>query len=103
MGRTFRTNISGITHNNRNGTTRQDILRKCSVGESLVLKRDYENSFDKHAIAILRNTGEQIGYIPRHVAFRHPGMNDPSSHMDHGGEVKAIIVGITGAECEIVN
>jgi len=101
MGRTFRTKIAGIIHHNSNGTSRQEILRKCSVGENLVLQRDYGNAFDEHAITVMRKTGEQIGFVPRHVAFRHPAMNDLSPDMDQGGEAKAKIVGIISGECEI--
>ena len=101
MGRTFRTKIAGIIHNNSNGTSRQEILRKCSVGESLLLQRDYGNTFDEYAIAVLRKTGEPIGFVPRYAAFRHPAMNDLAPHMDQGGEATAKIVGILGGECEI--
>jgi len=101
MGRTFRTEIAGISHNNINGTSRQEILRKCTVGESLVLQRDYGNTFDEYAIAVLRKTGEQIGFVPRDIAFRHPAMNDIAPHMDQGGEATAKIVGIHGGVCEI--
>lgn len=101
MSRTFRTQIAGITHNNADGTKRQDILRKCTVGERLLLQRDYDNAFDEYAIAVLRKTGEQIGFVPRHVAFRHPAMNDLAPHMDQGGEASAKIVSLIGGECEI--
>jgi hypothetical protein len=101
MSRTFRTQVAGITHNNSDGTKRQDILRKCTVGECLLLQRDYNNTFDEYAIAVLRETGEQIGFIPRHVAFRHPAMNDLAPHMDQGGEAGAKIVSLIGGECEI--
>lgn len=66
-----------------------------------MLQRDYGNAFDEHAIAVLRKTGEQIGFIPRDVAFRHPAMNDLAPHMDQGGEARAKIVGIISGECEI--
>jgi hypothetical protein len=101
MSRTFRTQIAGITHNNADGTKRQDILRQCTVGERLLLQRDYDNAFDEYAIAVLRETREQIGFVPRHVAFRHPAMNDLAPHMDQGGEAIAKIVSLIGGECEI--
>jgi len=97
MSRTFRTKIAGVAYNNADGTKRQDILRKCTVGERLLLQRDYDNAFDEYAIAVLRKTGEQIGFVPRHVAFRHPAMND----LDQGGEASAKIVSLIGGECEI--
>ena len=101
MGRTFRTKVAGLIHNNSDGTSRQAILRKCTTGEYLLLQRDYDNAFDEYAIAVLRKTKEQIGFIPRDVAFRHPAMNDLAPHMDQGGEVKARIVALIGGECEI--
>jgi hypothetical protein len=101
MGRTFRTKIVGLTHKNKNGTSRQEILRKCSVGESLVLQRDYGNPYDEYAVSVLRKTGEQIGFVPKDVAFRHPAMNDLAPHMDHGGEATAKIVAILGGGCNI--
>jgi hypothetical protein len=101
MGRTFRTKVAGVTHNNSDGTSRQDILRKCTNGEYLLLHRDYDNAFDEYAIAVLRKTKEQIGFIPRHIAFRHPAMNDLAPHMDQGGEVNARIVALIGGECDI--
>ncbi len=94
MGRTFRTKIAGITHDNSDGTSREEILRKCFVGEHLLLQRDYGNAFDEYAIAVLRKTGEQIGFVPRYVAFRHPAMNDLAPHIDEGGKVTAHIVGL---------
>ncbi len=55
----------------------------------------------RYAIAVMRATGEQIGFVPRQVAFRHPGMNDLAPHMDQGGKVGAKIVSLSGGECEI--
>ncbi|MBU2591430.1 MAG: hypothetical protein KKC21_05360 [Nitrospinae bacterium] len=101
MGRTFRTKVAGVTHNNSDGTSRQDILRKCTNGEYILLQRDYDNAFDEYAITVLRETKEQIGFIPRHVAFRHPAMNDLAPHVDQGGEVNARIVALIGGECDI--
>ena len=101
MVRTFRTKVAGIKNFNSNGTSRQEILLKCSVGEKIVLQRDYGNTFDEHAIAVLRSTGEQIGFVPKHIAFRHPAMNDLSPHMDIGGKTKAKIVEIISEECLI--
>jgi hypothetical protein len=96
MSRTFRTKIVGVTFQNPDGTNRQELISKCKVGEYVLLQRDYDNTFDQYAIAVLRKTGEQIGFIDKDVAFRHEGMNDLAPHMDQGGEVTAQIVDIVG-------
>jgi hypothetical protein len=101
MNRTFRTRVVGVTFQNPDGTVRREILNKCKINEYLMLKRDYDNNYDQYAIAVLRKTGEQIGFIAKHVAFRHEAMNDLAPHMDQGGEVTAKIVDLTNGECDI--
>ena len=96
MNRTFRTKVVGVTFQNPDGSNRQEIISKCKVGEDVLLIRDYENSYDRYAIAVLRKTGEQIGFIDKDVAFRHEGMNDLAPHIDEGGEVGAKIVDLIG-------
>jgi len=98
MSRSFRTKVVGVTFKNSDGTKRQKIINKCKAGERVLLKRDYKNSHDQYAIAVLRETGEQIGFIARHVAFRHEGMNDLAPHIDQGGEVTAKIVKLIGED-----
>lgn len=98
MSRTFRTKVVGVTFQNPDGTNRQEIISKCKVGEYVLLKRDYDNSYDQYAIAVLRKTGEQIGFIDKDVAFRHEGMNDLAPHIDQGGEVAAKIVDLIGED-----
>lgn len=98
MSRTFRTKVVGVTFQNPDGTNRQEIISKCKVGEYVLLKRDYNNSYDQYAIAVLRKTGEQIGFIDKDVAFRHEGMNDLAPHIDQGGEVAAKIVDLIGVD-----
>lgn len=98
MSRTFRTKVVGVTFQNPDGTNRQEIISKCKVGEYVLLIRDYENSYDQYAIAVLRKTGEQIGFIDKDVAFRHEGMNDLAPHIDEGGEVAAKIVDLIGED-----
>lgn len=98
MSRTFRTKVVGVTFQNPDGTNRQEIISKCKVGEHVLLKRDYDNSYDQYAIAVLRKTGEQIGFIDKDVAFRHEGMNDLAPHIDQGGEVAAKIIDLIGED-----
>lgn len=98
MSRLFRTKVVGVTYQNPDGTKRQEIISKCKVGEDVFLKREYENSYDQYAIAVLRETGEQIGFIARDVAFRHEGMNDLAPHIDQGGEITAKIIDLIGED-----
>lgn len=39
----------------------------CSVGDSVILKREPNNPYDKNAIAVILN-GSHIGYIPKKEA-----------------------------------
>lgn len=101
MNRTFRTRVVGVTFQNPDGSNRREILNKCKIGEYVLLKRDYNNNYDQYAIAVLRKADEQIGFIAKHVAFRHEAMNDLAPHMDQGGEVSAKIVALIDGECDI--
>lgn len=60
----FDVHVTGVTHQNRDGTNRQTILRRCSEGDAVVLKREPANRYDRNAIAVFTNEREQIGYVP---------------------------------------
>ena len=60
--RVFFAQVHGITHKNADGTSRQDIIRDCEVGEELVLVPEPTNRFDPDAVMICRKNGEQLGY-----------------------------------------
>jgi len=62
--RSFFTKIAGVSHRNRNRTSRQAIIKRCRVGEELLLVREPDNAFDPNAIKVLRTNGEQLGYVP---------------------------------------
>jgi len=96
MSDTFVTKIVGVTYKNPDGTDRQKIIKKCKKGEPLKLVREPDNPVDEHAIAVFRETGEKIGYIASHVAFRAEGAGDLAPHMDEGGGVRAKVVEIIG-------
>lgn len=64
----FRVRIAGVSYKNSEGTSRQKILKKCNIGECLIIKREPKNRYDPNAIAIFRQNGEQLGYIPREFA-----------------------------------
>jgi hypothetical protein len=61
-------NVAGVSHNNPDGTNRQQIILRCSTGELLRLKEEDDNPFDPNAVAVIRLNGEQIGYLHREDA-----------------------------------
>jgi len=71
---------------------RQDAIKHCREGEFLVLKREPENKFGENAVAVLRENGEQIGYISRDNA------EWVARVMDEGKKVEAKIKCITGGK-----
>jgi hypothetical protein len=91
----FHTKIAGVTHRNEDHSRRQEIIRKCNVGERLKLERDPDNQFDCGAIKVLRLNGEQLGYIPEHVS-RGRDPSGLSDRMDDGEEYQCRISDITG-------
>jgi len=62
------TKVVGVTYENDDGTSRQAILGKCGVLEGLHLQHDKNNPHDKNAVRVLRENGEQLGFLERNVA-----------------------------------
>ena len=60
--REFFEKVHGITHKNEDGSSRQDIIRQCWVGEELVLVPEPTNRYDPNAVKICRKNGQQLGY-----------------------------------------
>jgi hypothetical protein len=55
-GRTIRLGVAGA---------RQRMIRKCSIGERLQLVPEPGNPSNKRAVGVFRQSGEQVGYLPR--------------------------------------
>lgn len=67
----FSTHVAGTSHHNhvnRGGADRQRIVEKCLLYESLYLCRETGNPRGKHAIMVLRKSGEQVGYVPGDIS-----------------------------------
>lgn len=60
--------VVGISRPNRDGSSRQDIAAKCQTLEKLVLRHEEDNPVDPNAVAVLRETGEQLGYLRAELA-----------------------------------
>jgi len=81
----FATKVVGATYKNPDGINRQQIIKICTAGEKIKLIREPNNPHDVCAIGVFRESGEQIGYLARHVSA-YPEL---AYHMDIGGEISA--------------
>ncbi|WP_408956191.1 HIRAN domain-containing protein [Natroniella sp. ANB-PHB2] len=85
----YNTKVTGVTYENEDGTNRQEILKKCSEGESLKLEH-HSSPYDLHAVKIMRSTGEQLGWATKNIAQKI------APYLNGGSELKAKIKNITG-------
>lgn len=60
--------IVGVTHSNEDGTSRQQVIKRCKPRERLLLFPDPDNQFDNNAIKVCRLNGQQVGFIQEHQA-----------------------------------
>jgi HIRAN domain len=80
--------VAGESYRNADGSDRQAIIPHCRVGELLVLEHEPDNPHDVNAIRVLRETGEQIGYLEREFA------GQVVSRSAKGQNFHAVIAGI---------
>ena len=74
---------------------RQEEIKRCQEGKSLILKRQPSNKYDSNVVVVLRKKNrKQIGYISRDDAVWVARI------MDDGDEVTARIRRITGGEID---
>ena len=83
----FTTKVVEAIYKNPDGINRQQIIKMCTAGEKIRLIREPDNPHDVCAIGVFRESGEQIGYLAKHVSA-YPEL---AYHMDIGGEVSAKI------------
>ena len=96
------TSVVGGKYPNPDGTSRLEILRRCRVGERLVLVREPENiqQEDLRAVKVCRKTGEQLGYIPTHLLGNDKNLGYClANQMDRGDLFQATLQTIS-AKCE---
>lgn len=87
--RVFNSNVEGVTESNEDGTSRQDLLKRCKAGQKVRLATEPDNSHDPNAIAVLTETGQKLGCLSSEETRL-------VTHIARGGEVKATIKTITG-------
>ena len=76
--------VAGVTYYNR-----QEIIKKLNKNSIIELRREYNNQFDKNAIAVYANSN-QIGYIPKEIAV------NLAKRIDGGEKLIASILAIVG-------
>ena len=91
---TFFTKIVGVSHRNPDGSSRQDLLARCTVGEHVHLVREPRNKHDANAIAVELQGGDSLGYLKASLA------SELAPFLDRRGRTVAAISALTGGEAE---
>lgn len=81
----FQTKVAGVSFNNEDGSSRQELLRKMKNDDPVILEREPDNPHDPNAIRVVAQNG-YIGYIPRDLAR----IIVQSGHLLEGGMVESI-------------
>ena len=84
--------VAGVRYKNDDGSSRQEAINQCQSREMLRLVPEPDNPVDPNAVKVLRQNGQQIGYIPRRLAAR---MHD---HFVKGERWEAVLSELTGVE-----
>ena len=88
----FFSKIAGVTKENPDGISRQELLKHRKEGEELQFIRDPKNPYDENAIKICLKTGEQLGFVGAELA------EDLAPRIDKGEHIQVFISEITGGE-----
>ena len=86
----FFSKIAGVSHANRDGTRRQAALRHCHPWEHLRLETEPDNRFDPNAMALIAESGRQLGYLSSGLAA------EVHQRSDKGYSFTVFIAEITG-------
>lgn len=82
--------VAGVTFPNDDGSERQDVIKRCRIGEQLILRHDAYNEYSIFATQVLRTNGEQLGHAPEYLAERI------SQEVEGGYKVVGVLKDITG-------
>ncbi len=84
--------VKGVSFNNQDGSSRQEIVRKCQVGEILLLLRDPDNPYSATGttIKVVRQTGEIVGHVQSEIS------QILADQMDRGAHAEARVTMLTG-------
>jgi hypothetical protein len=92
--RHFFTKVVGVTHRNRDGSNRQEIIKRCEPDERLLLEHEEDNPKDPNAVRVCRRNGEQLGYLASDLVKRIV------NEMERGCRHVAYITDLTGGESD---
>ncbi len=93
----FFTKVYGVSHKNLDGTSRQDIIECCYVGEILRLIREPENPHNYLAVKVCRENGDRLGYLGDHLVGNDKGIGwCVAEDLDAGSSAHVAISDITG-------
>lgn len=81
-GRSFRIYIAGTQYKNDDGTNRQTFIKRCKVGEELLLVKA-PSKYDEYGIQIHRKNGECLGWVPAKYSYEF------TIEMERGREIRA--------------
>jgi hypothetical protein len=88
-GKFWHVRVKGVTFDNPDGSSRQDIVKSCRPSEDLILVREPNNKHDPDAMAVYDSGGRQLGYYPA-------GESELARHIDRGGACAAEVVEVIG-------
>ena len=91
----IRTKVAGVSHQNEDGSDRQELIRSREAGDHLFLVRDPDNEYDDHAVAVHHGIFGQIGFIGSNLS------QEVAEHMDSGRKAYAVILTVTGGDDEM--
>lgn len=86
----FHTKVVGVSFNNNDGTSRQDIIKSCKVGDDIIFKPVPTKEYPD-AIGVFNAHGKQLGHLTAELASELKNKY-PTNPM------KAVVAGITGGE-----
>lgn len=64
MPTTFLVKLRGVSFPNDDGTSRQELIRRCRAAERLNLRADPSNVHDRNAVSAFNAAGHQLGWLP---------------------------------------
>ena len=92
----FHTKLAGVTRENSDGTSRQDVIEDLEeeIAENgpvkLRVRREPANPYDSNAIAVLAPDGRQLGYFSAKVAATLAPL------VDRGAPIEVVVAAVTG-------
>jgi hypothetical protein len=80
--------VAGINHVGMCGEHRQDVIRRLTSGQELILWRHTNNKHDENAVAVFTLDGKDIGYLPAEIA------EYVAAIIDRNGAVTARVISV---------